>query len=149
VPAFVALGACAAAGELPQLRLAPGWQRGVVAVGALVAMLAAVPVYLSTSLTTRAETQAAASTRRALDTLSFAAQANPWAVEPKIVRSQILLDEGRAPAAIRAAKEATMRAPQEWIAWRALADAQRAGGHPAAAAHALARALELNPKGAA
>jgi hypothetical protein len=149
VPAFVALGACAAAGELPQLRLAPGWQRGVVAVGALVAMLAAVPVYLSTSLTTRAETQAAASTRRALDTLSFAAQANPWAVEPKIVRSQILLDEGRAPAAIRAAKEATTRAPQEWIAWRALADAQRAGGHPAAAAHALARALELNPKGAA
>jgi hypothetical protein len=147
VPAFVALGACAGAGELPRLRLAPGWQRGVVGVSALVAMLAAVPVYLSTSFTSRAESQAAVSTRRALDTLSFAARANPWAVEPKIVRSQILLNEGRAGEAVSAGKQATKRAPQMWIAWRALADAERAAGHRAAAERALARARTLNPKG--
>jgi O-antigen ligase len=55
VPAAVALGACAAAGGAQEIRLAPGRQRTVVAVGALVAAVAAVPVYLSTTLTARAE----------------------------------------------------------------------------------------------
>jgi hypothetical protein len=147
IPAFVALGVCAAAGGLPELRLAPGWQRASLAVGALVAMVAAVPVYLSTSLTTRAESQAATSTSRALDTLSLAARANPWAVQPKIVRSAILLDAGRPAEAIRAAHQATRRAPQMWLTWQALADAERAAGHRAAAAQAIARARALNPKG--
>jgi hypothetical protein len=147
VPAFVALGACAASGELPQLRLAPGWQRAAVAGGALAATIAAVPVYLSTSLTTRAETQAATSTNRALDTLSLAARANPWAVQPKIVRAQILLESGRTRDAINVAKQATRRAPQMWITWQALADAERAGGDDAAAARASARARALNPMG--
>jgi hypothetical protein len=147
VPAFVALGACAATGELPQLHLAPGWQRAAVAVGALVATLAAVPVYLATTLTTRAESQAAVSTNRALDSLSLAARVNPWAVQPKIVRTQVLLDAKRTGEAINTARQATTRAPQMWITWQALADAERAGGHPAAAARALARARVLNPKG--
>jgi O-Antigen ligase len=147
VPAFVALGACAASAELPELRLAPGWQRAAVAGGALVATLAAVPVYLSTTLITRAESQAAASTNRALDTLSLAARANPWAVQPKIVRTQVLLDAKRTREAISTAKQATRRAPQMWITWQALADAERAAGDDAAAAHASARAHALNPKG--
>jgi hypothetical protein len=146
VPAFVVLGACASAGELPQLSLAPGRQRAAVALGAVVATVVAIPVYLATSLTVRAENQAATSTKRALDTLATAARANPWAVQPKIVRSQILLGAGQAPRGIKAATDATERAPQMWFTWQALADAERAAGHRAAAARASARALALNPK---
>jgi hypothetical protein len=147
IPAFVALGACAAAGAPPQLRLAPGWQRAALAGCALVAVLAALPVYLAASLTTRAEGQAATSPSRALDTLSLAAGANPWAVEPKIIRSQVLLDAGHTPDAVRAAKQATKRAPQVWITWQALADAERAAGNRPAADRAAARARALNPLG--
>ena len=104
VPAFLVLGASAAAAGERQIRLAPGRQRTAIAVGALAAAVAAVPVYLSTTLTARAENQAATSTQRALDTLSLATRANPWAVQPLIVRSAILLDANRTPAAIRAAR---------------------------------------------
>jgi hypothetical protein len=147
IPAFVALGACAAAGSLPELRLAPGWQRVAVSAGAVVALLAAVPVYLSTSLTARAESQAATSTSHALDTLSLAARSNPWAVQPKIVRSEVLLEADRPREAIDAAQQATTLAPQMWLTWATLADAEHAAGHRVAAARAMARARALNPKG--
>jgi O-antigen ligase/polysaccharide polymerase Wzy-like membrane protein len=146
VPAFIALGACAATGGAQETGLAPGRQRTAVAVGALVAATAAVPVYLSATLTARAENQAATSTQRALNSLSLATRVNPWAVQPLIVRSAILLDDRREPAAIRAAKDATRRAPNAWTAWAALADAERAGGHRVAAAAALRRARALNPR---
>jgi hypothetical protein len=146
VPSAIALGACAAAGGAREIRLARGRQRTVIAVGALVAAVAAVPVYLSTTLTAHAEKQAATSTQRALDSLSLATSVNPWAVQPLTVRSVILLDARRTPAAIQAAKEATHRAPDVWTAWVALAEAERAGGHQAAAAAALRRARVLNPK---
>jgi O-Antigen ligase len=149
LPGFVALGACAAAGGGHDVKLAPGRQRTAVAVGALVAVVAAVPVYLSTTLTARAERQSASSTPRALDTLSLAADVNPWAVEPLIVRSAILLDEGRVPDAIRAAKEATHRAPNNWTTWAALAEAEKAGGQRAAALAARQRAHALNPRASA
>jgi O-Antigen ligase len=148
VPAFIALGACAAAGAdgTREIRLAPGRQRTAIAVGALVAAVAAVPVYLSTTLTARAETQAATSTRRALDTLSLATRVNPWAVQPLIVRSVVLLEDRRAPAAVLAARAATERAPEAWTAWLALADAERASGRRSAAEVAQRRADALNPK---
>jgi hypothetical protein len=149
LPGFVALGACAAAGGGHDVKLAPGRQRTAVAVGALVAGVVAVPVYLSTTLTARAERQSASSTPRALDTLSLAADVNPWAVEPLIVRSAILLDEGRVPAAIRAAKEATRRAPNNWTVWAALAEAEKAGEQRATAMAARRRAHALNPRGSA
>jgi O-antigen ligase len=145
VPAFVALGACASAGRLPELRLAPGKQRVVLALGALFATATAIPIYLSTTLTARAETQAGTSTRQALDTIALAARANPWAVQPNIVQSQILLEAGRTREAIQAAKQATERGPQLLIAWRNLADAERVAGHGAASAAALRRAVALNP----
>jgi hypothetical protein len=146
VPAAVALGACAAAGGAREIRLAPGRQRTAVAVGALVAAVAAVPVYLSTTLTARAENQAATSTQRALDTLSLAEDANPWAVEPLIARTAVLLDARRPAAAVRAAREATRRAPDTWTTWLVLADAEQASGNARAAAAANRRARELNPK---
>ena len=146
VPAAVALGVCAAAGGPPEISLAPGRQRTAVAVGAFVAAFAAVPVYLSTTLTVRAEKQAATSTQRALESLSLAESVNPWAVQPLIVRSAVLLNDGRATAAVRAAREATRRAPNVWTSWVALADAERAAGHQAAAAAAFQRVHTLNPR---
>src|SRR5207249_3491482 len=44
IPAFIALGACAAAGGEREIKLAPGRQRTAIAVSALVAAVAAVPV---------------------------------------------------------------------------------------------------------
>jgi O-Antigen ligase len=146
VAGFLVLGVCSAAPTTGGIRLAPRGQRIAVALGALVAVVAAVPVYLSTTLTARAETQAAESTQRALDSLSLATDVNPWAVHPLIVRSTILLDDGRTDGAIRAARDATQRGPNDWTAWIALADAQRAGGHHAASAVAIRRARLLNPK---
>lgn len=146
VPGFLLLGACAAAGGTQGVELAPRRQRTAVAVVGLAAAVCAVPVYFAATLTARAETQAATSTRQALDTLSLAADLNPWAVEPLIVRSTILLEEGRARAAVRAAREATARGPKDWKAWLMLADAQRAAGRRAAAAASSARARHLNPR---
>jgi hypothetical protein len=146
VPGFLLLGACAAAGGTHGLELAPGRQRTALAMASLAAAVLAVPVYFATTLTARAETQAATSTRQALDTLSLAADLNPWAVEPLIVRSTILLEDGRASAAARAAREATHRGPNDWTGWVMLADAERAARHRTAAAAALARARQLNPR---
>jgi O-antigen ligase len=146
LPAGVALGAGAAAGRVPTISLARGRQRAAVAAGAILVAVAAVPVYLSTTLTVRAESQAASSPQRALNTLSLAKRIDPWAVQPLIVRSAILLDAGRAPAAVRAATEATRRAPNLWTAWAALAAAERTAGNRGGAAAALRRVRTLNPR---
>lgn len=145
VPGFVLLGACAAAGGTRGIELAPGRQRVVLVVAGLAAAVFAVPVYFATTLTARAETQAATSSRQALDTLSLAADLNPWAVEPLIVRSIVLAGDGRTGAAVRAAREATDRGPENWAAWLALGHVERVAGNHAAAATAMARARHLNP----
>jgi hypothetical protein len=145
IPGFLLLGACAAAGEARSVELAPVRQRTALALGGLVVALCAVPVYFAATLTARAENQAATSTSQALHTLSLAADLNPWAVEPLIVRSTILLEDGRTREAVRAAREATARSPDDWTAWLALADAERAAGHRPAASLARVRARHLNP----
>jgi O-Antigen ligase len=146
VPGFLLLGACAAASGTHAVELAPGRQRAALAVAGLAVALCAGPVYFATTLTARAEAQAATSSARALDTLSLAADLNPWAVEPMIVRSTILLEDGRVNEAVRAAREATARGPNDWTAWLTLADAERAAHHRAAALAALTTARRLNPR---
>jgi hypothetical protein len=146
VPGCLLLGACAAAGNAHAVELAPGRQRVALALGGLAVAICAVPVYFATTLTARAETQGATSTKQALDTLSLAADLNPWAVEPLVVRSTILLEDGRAGQAVRAARDATARGPSDWTAWLALRDAERAAHHAAAARAAFARAHRLNPR---
>jgi O-Antigen ligase len=146
IPGFLLLGACAAAGGARGVELAPSRQRAVLALAGLTVALFAVPVYFATTLTARAENQAATSTPSALDTLSLASDLNPWAVEPLIVRSAILTEDGRTREAMRAARDATTRGPNDWQAWLALRDAERAAGHPAAARAAFARARQLNPR---
>ena len=108
--------------------------------------IGAIPIYISTTLTVRAEQQAASSPQRAVDTLSLAARIDPWAIEPLIVKSEILLDAGRAREAVVAAAKATQRDPNLWTAWAALADAERATGNRAAAAAARQRVKKLNPR---
>ena len=146
VPGFLLLGACAAAGATEGVELAPRRQRHGLVLAGLGIAVCAVPVYFATTLTARAERQAAASSARALSTLSLAADLNPWAVEPLVVRSTILLQDGRQGEAVRAAREATTRGPNDWTAWLMLADAQRSAHHRAAARTAFSRARELNPR---
>jgi hypothetical protein len=146
LPAGVALGACAAAGGAPSISLAPGRHRVAVAAGAILLAVGAVPIYLSTTLTARAEHQAASSVQRASDTLSMAARVDPWAVEPLILKSEILLDAGREDAAVDAATKATRRDPKLWTVWAALAEAERAAGNRAGAASARERVRMLNPR---
>jgi hypothetical protein len=145
IPGFLLLGACAAAGGTRGTELAPRRQRVGLVVAGLAAALCAVPVYFATTLTARAENQAATSTHQALDTLSLATDLNPWAVEPLIVRSIVLLGDGRSRDAVRAAREATNRGPKNWEAWLALGRVERAAGNRAAAATAIARARHFNP----
>jgi hypothetical protein len=146
LPAGVALGASAAAGGARTVSLAPGRHRVAVAGGAIMLAIGAIPIYVSTTLTVRAEHQAASSPQRAVDTLSLAARIDPWAIEPLIVKSEILLDAGRAREAVVAAAKATQRDPNLWTAWAALADAERATGNRAAAAAARQRVKKLNPR---
>jgi O-Antigen ligase len=146
VPALVGLGACAAAGEPAGVRLAPGRHRAAVAIAALVAAVAAAPVYLSTALTAKAEGQSATSTRRALNTLALANRVNPFAVQPLIVRSAILLESGSTAAAAESAREATERAPDLWTAWCALVRTDLDVPDRVGANAAFRRARELNPR---
>jgi hypothetical protein len=146
LPVGVALGASAAAGSAPTISLARGRHRQAVAAAALLVGVGAVPIYLSTMLTARAERQAASSPQRALDTLSLAARVDPWAVQPLIVRSAVLLDAGRAHAAVEAATKATRRNPNVWTAWQALAEAEKAAGNQAGEAVARQRVRALNPR---
>jgi Flp pilus assembly protein TadD len=81
-----------------------------------------------------------------VDTLSLAARVNPWAIDPLIVKSAVLLDAGQAEVAVDAATKATRRDPNVWTAWAALAEAERAAGNRSAAAAALHRLRTLNPR---
>ncbi|HEY6149669.1 MAG TPA: O-antigen ligase family protein [Gaiellaceae bacterium] len=145
LPAGVAIGACAATGGEPTVRLAPGRHRAALAVGAILLAVAAIPVYLATTLTERGEQQSVSSTQRAVNTLSLAARINPWSVEPLILKSEILLEAGRKAEAVEPAAKATRRDPNLWTAWEALAEAERAAGNRTAAAAASRRVRTLNP----
>ena len=126
VPGFVVLGALAAGGGRAPLALIGSFQRTALAVSALLAALAVVPVYLSTREMSEAQDQAAASTKRALDKLDEAARLNPFAAVPLVVRAEVLEADGRHAGAIDAAKEAVARNPEDWTTWAALARAEGA-----------------------
>jgi tetratricopeptide (TPR) repeat protein len=117
-----------------------------LAAAALILLALAVPAYLSTEAVARAETNAATSTDDALDDLNTAADLNPFATEPLIVRSTILKLDGQRRRALKAADEATERAPQNWAAWVVLAQASRAVGDRAVSRSAFERAARLNPR---
>ena len=147
IPGFVVLGALAAGGDRPAPRVFTGRPgRAVLAAAALIVLVLAVPAYLSTEAVARAETNAATSTNKALDDLDTAADLNPFATEPLIVRSTILQLDGRRRQAFKAANEATERAPENWAAWVVLAQASRAVGDRAESRSAFERAARLNPR---
>jgi O-Antigen ligase len=146
IPGFVVLGALATGGRSAEQTFTGRTGRATLATAALILLVLAVPAYLSTAAVVRAETNAATSTDDAMDDLDTAADLNPFATEPLIVRSAILQLENRQEAAVNAAHEATERAPQNWAAWLVLAQTSRAAGHPAASQAALDRASRLNPR---
>jgi len=146
VPGFLVLGALAAGGGRGPLALVGSAQRTALAVSALLAAVAVVPVYLSTRETSEAEDQAVASTERAVDKLNEAAWLNPFSATPLVVRAGVLQAEGRRAAAIDAAKKAVARSPQDWTTWAALASAEQAANDRVAAGNALRRVRVLNPR---
>jgi hypothetical protein len=146
VPGFLVLGALAAGGGRGPLALVGSAQRTALAVSALLAAVAVVPVYLSTRETSEAEDQAVASTERAVDKLNEAAWLNPFSATPLVVRAGVLQAEGRRAAAIDAAKKAVARSPEDWTTWAALASAEQAANDRVAAGNALRRVRVLNPR---
>jgi hypothetical protein len=147
IPGFIVLGALATGGGKPSEVAFSGRRvRAALAVAAFIVVVLATPAYLSTAAVARAETNAATSTEDALHDLDKAAQLNPFATEPLVVRSTILQLEERPTAALNAAGEATERAPESWAAWLVLASARRAVGDRAASGTALDRAARLNPR---
>jgi hypothetical protein len=148
LPGFVVLGALASAGAAASVSLAGTRERAAVAAAALVAAAAILPAYLSVRKTNEAQAEAATSSAAALADLGTAARLNPFASEPLVLRAGILGSDGRADEAVRAAEEATRRAPNSSSAWLALADARRRAGQAERANSALERAAALNPRGA-
>jgi hypothetical protein len=146
IPGFVVLGALATGGSESELILTGSRQRTALAAAALVAVVLATPAYLSTAAVARAETAAATESHDALNRLDTAAQLNPFATEPLILRSTILQLDGKSVAALDAAAKATKRDPRDWTAWVMLAQARRGAGDRAGARVALARAARLNPR---
>lgn len=144
IPGFVVLGALATGGRAGPLALAGVPQRAAFALAALVAAVLVVPTYVSTAETSRAGTEI--SSGRVLERLEWAARANPFAVEPLVVRAAVLLSEGDHVGASKAAEDATRRGPDNWTAWLALAEARLQRGDKAAAKVALERAAALNPR---
>jgi O-antigen ligase len=146
LPGFVVLGALAAGAGRGPLALAGSVQRTVLAVSALLAAVAVVPVYLSTREVNEAQDQAAASTAHTLHKLNEAARLNPFAAAPLIVRAAVLQADGRDVAAIDAAKEAVARNPKDWTTWSTLARAEEAAHGRVAARSALRHVRLLNPR---
>jgi len=147
VPGFVALGALATGGRAAgDLAFTGRVGRAALASAAIVVLVLAIPVYLSTVAVDRAESKAATSTKDALAELDAATELNPFATEPLLVRATILQLDRRPRAALRAATEATERGPQNWTAWLALAGARQSDGDSAGARAALDHAAALNPR---
>jgi hypothetical protein len=147
LPGFVVLGALASGGKdcgLPVF--ARRDHRIALALASVVAVAAAIPAYLSTTAVARAQSEAATSTEEALADLDDAERLNPFATEPLMVRSLVLKVERQPRAALRAASEATERAPQSWAAWLVVADLRRLTGDRAGSRAAFERARTLNPR---
>jgi hypothetical protein len=147
IPGFLVLGALAGAGGAERIALPGSRQRVALAAVALVAGLIAIPAYLSTADSARAEQRAAVSPNQALGELDWAARLNPFAARPLEVRSSILGSLGRHRAAVAAARETVERDPNDWTGWLALRQAEMAAGQREAAQAAYGRAHALNPRG--
>jgi hypothetical protein len=149
LPGFVVLGALVTGGgAADEPAFAGRSQRAGLAIASIIVLTLVAPAYLSTGAVVEAETAAATSTENALADLDRAERLNPVATEPLIIRATILQVDGRRRAALRAAHEATQRAPQNWAAWVVLAQARQAVGDRPGTRAALDRASNLNPRAA-
>jgi O-Antigen ligase len=149
IPGFVVLGALGTGGGQPgRPMFGSATQRAGLAAAAAIILTLATFAYLSTAAVARGESEAATSTPNALADLDEASRLNPLATEPLLVRSAILLLDGRSKAALVAANEATERAPQNWAVWLALARARQSVGDRVGSRSALNQVATLNPRAA-
>ena len=146
LPAFVALGALATGGEAGRLALAGVRTRAVGAAVAVAGALLVLPLYVANRAVVRGQEQAARSTTSAIDDLDRAADVDPFAIEPLIVKSTLLAGDGDAAGAQGAAAEAVDRGPNDWTAWTVLAEARLLAGDLPGARAAVERVAELNPR---
>ena len=109
-------------------------------------MLLVLPLYIANRGVVRGQEQAARSTAAAIDDLDRAADVDPFATEPLIVKSALLAGDGDAAGAQEAAAEAVDRAPNDWTAWTVLAEARLLAGDAPGARAAVERVAELNPR---
>jgi hypothetical protein len=113
-PVFGLLGSAAAPAALDPRRLGPRPGRVAVAVVAIIAAVATVPLYLSERYTRDAYSHWRSDLQRAYSDLDRAADLNPFAHEPLLAEGAIARearDRERAAKAFRAAIE---RTPDEW-----------------------------------
>lgn len=142
-PMLALLGSAAApaargAGVLP----AP--PRAVVSGVAAVLALLAVPIFLAERLTLQAGRTWRSDTEGAYSDLDTAADLNPFADVPLLLKGAIAEDSGDDAVALAAAREAISRSPDNWRG-HLLAAKALSSSDPQAALAAALRADELNP----
>ncbi len=143
-PAIAMLGAAAAP---PLLSLAPAGRRAArvgLAAGAAAVVALSVPAYLSARYTEDAYHEAANDVRAARADLDRAADLDPFAAEPDLVKGFIALRRGEDAAATRAFAEAGDRQPRNWLVHYGLGVSELRS-NPRGAIRALRRAHRLNP----
>jgi tetratricopeptide (TPR) repeat protein len=119
---------------------------GVVALS--VACLLAIAVPLATTNAVR-KSQAAASRGNAALALRDAQQAarvEPGAASPELQLALVQELQGRARAALLAARRATTDEPRNWIAWLIVSRLEAEAGNPSASLDAFRRSRSLNPR---
>ncbi len=139
------LGAAAGPGlraERPPQRASTRWPASLALVSIAVM---AVPLFLSDRYLQRAREQAGRDPAAAIADASDAADLNPYADEPLIVRGQIQSGLGRSAAAVASFRAAAEREPDNFVSHYFVAE-ELLRKDPAAAATALRRAAALNPK---
>lgn len=145
-PAMFLLGAAAAPRLLDPGRSLRGRRRDALVAGIVIAALSCVPFFLSDRLledgTGLSQTDPAAAVRE----LDRAADLNPLAAQPLLVKGVVLSRLGESGEAIEAFREAADRQPDNYATHYFLAKELRASD-PAAAAAEVQAALELNPRG--
>jgi tetratricopeptide (TPR) repeat protein len=144
-PVFGLLGSAAAPGTFGSSRPRARWGRTAAAVVALIAVVAAVPLYLSERYTRDAYGNWRSDLQRAYADLDRAADLNPFAHEPLQAEAAIAREAGDRERAVRAFREAIERTPDEWASHYLLGQLLERDD-PDRAERELAIAAELNPR---
>ncbi len=131
---------------------APGWRRFLIpraaAVVTALACLVAIGIPLATVSAVRKSQAAAAAGNPtlALADARSAAQLDPDAASPQLQEALVLELQHDYPAALAAARRATVNEPGNWSEWLVVSRLEAESGHAGASVAAYRRARSLNPR---